>query len=42
MIRKNWAYSHNFRDIVELVADCGTKEISLPLPAALENAKYLS
>ena len=30
MIRKNWEHSHNFRDIVELAADCGTKEISLP------------
>ena len=26
IIRKNWAHSHNFRDIVELVADCGAKE----------------
>ena len=25
MIRKNWVHSHNFRDIVELVADCGAK-----------------
>ena len=29
MIRKNWAQSHNFRDIVEFVADCGAEEISL-------------
>ena len=42
MIRKNWAHSHNFRDIVELVADCGTKEISSHLLTALKNAKYLS
>ena len=26
MIRKNWAHSNNFRDLVELVADCGAKE----------------
>ena len=26
MIRKNWAHSHNFRDIVEHVADCGAKK----------------
>ena len=42
MIRKNWAHSHNFRDIVELVADCGAKEISSHLLTAPKNAKYLS
>ena len=31
MIRKNWVHSHNFRVIVELVADCDAKEISLHL-----------
>ena len=36
------AHSHNFRDIKELVADCGTKEISSDLLTALKNAKYLS
>ena len=42
MIRKNWAHSHNFRDIVELVTDCGAKEISSHLITAPKNAKYLS
>ena len=42
MIRKNWAHSHNFRDTVELVADCSAKEISSHLLTALKNAKYLS
>ena len=42
MIRKNWLHSHNFRDIVELVADCGAKEISSHLLPAPKNAKYLS
>ena len=42
MIRKNWAHSHNFCDIVELVADCGAKEIFSHLPTAPKNAKYLS
>ena len=42
MIRKNWAHSHNFRDIVELVTDCGAKKISSYLLTALKNAKYLS
>ena len=39
MIRKNWAYSHNFRDIVELAADCDAKEISSHLlTARMQNA----
>ena len=42
MIRKNWEHSHNFRDVVELVADCGAKEISSHLLTAPKNAKYLS
>ena len=42
MIRKNWAHSHNFRDIVELVADCGAKERSSHLLTAPKSAKYLS
>ena len=28
MIRKNWAHNHNIRETVELVADCGAREIS--------------
>ena len=42
MIRKNWAHSHNFRDIIKLADDCGAKEISLHLLIAPKNAKYLS
>ena len=42
MIKKNWEHSHNFRDVVELVADCGAKEISSHLPTAPKNPKYLS
>ena len=34
MIKKNGTHSHNFKDIVELVDDCGTKEISLHLLTA--------
>ena len=37
MIKKNWAHSHNFGDIVELVADCGAKEISSHLLTALKS-----
>ena len=42
MIRKNWAHSRNFRNIVELVADCGAKERSLHLLTARKNAKFFS
>ena len=42
MIRKNWAHSHNFRDLAEFVADCGAKEISSQLLTATKNSKYLS
>ena len=41
MIKKKWAHSHNFKDIVELVADCGAKEISSHLLTAPKNAKYV-
>ena len=40
MIRKNWAHSHNFRDLVELAADCGAIEISSHLLTATKNSKY--
>ena len=40
MIRKNWVHSHNFRDIVELAADCGVEEMSSHLLTAPKNAKY--
>ena len=42
MVSKNWAHSHNFRDIVKLVADCDAKEISYHFLTAPKNAKYLS
>ena len=29
MIRKNWAHSQNFRDIVELVIDCQRNILAL-------------
>ena len=41
MIIKNWAYTHNFCDVVDLVAHCGGKEISTHLMAP-KNAKYIS
>ena len=38
----NWVHSHNFRDIVELEADCGAKEIYPHLLTAPKSAKYHS
>ena len=38
MIRKNWEHSDNFRDVVELVADFGAKDISSHLLTAPKNA----
>jgi hypothetical protein len=42
MIRKNWAYTHNFQDVVKLVAECGGNEIQTHLLTAPKNATYLS
>ena len=42
MIIKNWAYTHNFHDVVHLVAHCGGKEISTHLIMAATNATYIS
>ena len=39
MIRKSWSHCHNFKDIVELVVDCGAKEISSHLLTIPKNAK---
>ena len=42
MIKKNWAHTHNFQDIVELVAECGGKEVQTHLLSAPKNATYMS
>ena len=42
MIKKNWAYTHNFRDIVELISICGGNEISSHLLTSPRNVTYLS
>ena len=41
MIIKNWAYTHNFH-VVDLISQCGSKEISSHLIMALKNATYMS
>ena len=40
MIKKNWAHTHNFKDIVELIAHCGDKEVQRHLLIALKNRNY--
>ena len=42
MIKKNWAHTHNFQDIVELIAECGGKEVQTHLLSAPKNATYMS
>ena len=41
MIIKNWAYTHNFH-VVDLISQCGGKEISSHLIMAPKNATYMS
>ena len=42
LIKKNWAHSHNFKSIVELVAASGGEEIKKNLLHAPQNANYMS
>ena len=42
MIIKNWAYTHNFHDVVDLIGQCGSKEISSHLIMAPKNVTYMS
>ena len=39
---KNWAYTHNFHDVIDLISQCGGKEISSHLIMARKNATYMS
>ena len=42
MIIKNWAYTHNFHDVVDPIGQCGGKEISPHLIIAPKNTTYIS
>ena len=42
LIKKNWAHSHNFKSIVELVAASGGEEIKKNLLHTPQNANYMS
>ena len=42
MILKNWAYTHNFRNVFDLISQCGCKEISSHLIMAPKNVTFMS
>ena len=42
LIKKNWVHTNNFKDIFELIADCGGKEVRTHLLNAPKNANYMS
>ena len=42
LVKKNWAHSHNFKSIVELVAAYSGEEIKKHLLYAPQNANYVS
>ena len=42
LIMKNWAHTHNFKDLVELVALCGSKDVYTHLLLSPGNATYMS
>ena len=42
LVKKNWAHSKNFKGLVELVVECGGREVSSHLITASRNATHLS
>lgn len=42
MILKNLAYTHNFKDIVQLISDCGEEELKIHLVWSPKNALHTS
>ena len=42
MVIKNWAYNNNFKDLVELIGNCGGSEIKTHLISSPKNALYTS
>ena len=41
MVRKNWAHTHDFKDLNELMAECGGREVRVHLLTATKNATYI-
>ena len=42
MVKKNWAHTINFEDLVKLISDCGAKELRQHLVNGARNATYTS
>ena len=42
MVIKNWAYTHNFKDMLELVSQCGGDKVKTHLLYGPKNALYTS
>ena len=42
MVTKNWAYTHSFKDMVNLISHCGGKEVKQHLTFGPKNALYTS
>ena len=42
LISKNWAHTHNFQTLAELVSECGGKELQTHLLTFSKNASYMS
>ena len=42
LIVKNWAYTHNFKDLVDLISQCGGMEVRKHLDFGPRNAQYTS
>ena len=41
-IKHNWAHIHDFENLLQLVLECGAKEIQMHLLTSPKNATYLS
>ena len=42
LIKQHWGHTHNFKNLVELIAECGGREIKTHLLTAPKNAVYIS
>ena len=40
LVKENWAHTHNFKNVVELIAECGQKQFQTHFLTASKNAKY--
>ena len=41
LVKQNWAHTHNFKNVVDLVAECGGKELQTHLLTASKKALYI-